>query len=231
MKRTRGNSHKSFLPGRIVLLYEDRNILVIEKPAGLLTIATETEKRKTVYSYLCEYLRRKGENRRPALVHRLDRDTSGIMLLVKSAELKHAFMGNWNELVTERRYTAVAEGSFPESAGLSGRIDAPLAETKDGRILAGHGGMRAVTRWKLLKQNGVYAALSLELETGRRNQIRAHLSYLGHPVAGDTKYGARSDPLKRLALHAESLAFFMPGSSVRMEWRSPPPRQFGELVR
>ncbi|MDR1905030.1 MAG: RluA family pseudouridine synthase [Treponema sp.] len=228
---TGGNSPKNFLPGRIVLLYEDRNIFVIEKPAGLLSIASKTENRKTVYSYLCEYLRRKGEKRRPAVVHRLDRDTSGLMLFVKSGELKQAFMQNWNELVTERRYTAVVEGAFPESAGLSGLIDAPLAETKDGRILVRPGGMPAVTRWKLVKQNGAYAGLSLELETGRRNQIRAHLSCLGHPVAGDTKYGARTDPLNRLALHAESLSFFMPGSSVRMAWSSPAPENFWDLVR
>jgi 23S rRNA pseudouridine1911/1915/1917 synthase len=220
-----------YLPGKLALLYEDRDILVVDKPAGLLTIASDTEKEKTAYHILCEYLRRRGEKRRPAVVHRLDRDTSGVMLFVKSGGLKQQFMRNWNELVAVRRYTALVEGCFPEPGPTEGLIDAPLGETPDGRMTVRPSGMRAVTQWKLLRQGKGYALLSLELETGRRNQIRVHLSHIGHPVAGDAKYGARTDPLKRLGLHAESLAFRRPGSDKLEEWESPVPGKFWGMVK
>jgi 23S rRNA pseudouridine1911/1915/1917 synthase len=214
----------------MLILYEDRDLLVIDKPAGLLSIASGTEKEKTAYWIIAEYLRKKGEKRRPAAVHRLDRDTSGLMILVKSADFKKKFMDRWDESVKLRRYTALAEGDIRTSSGgkNEGIIDAPLGEDRGGRIVVRGGGMRAVTRWTLMKtkgndRDGFYSLLSLELETGRRNQIRAHLSYLGHPVAGDKKYAARTDPLGRLALHAGTLAFFHPHDGRLMEFESPLP--------
>jgi 23S rRNA pseudouridine1911/1915/1917 synthase len=228
-----GASERVYLPGKLALLYEDSDILVVDKPAGLLAIASDTEKTKTAYHILCEYLRRKGEKRRPAVVHRLDRDTSGVMLFVKSGYLKQRFMRDWDELVTARRYAALVEGIFPVSGAdpVEGIIDEPLGEAPDGRMTVEPGGMRAVTRWKLLQQGKGYALLSLELETGRRNQIRVHLSHIGHPVAGDAKYRAKTDPLKRLALHAESLAFRRPGSGKLEEWKSPVPEKFWGMVK
>jgi 23S rRNA pseudouridine1911/1915/1917 synthase len=212
----------------LLLLYEDRDIMVVEKPAGLLSIAAGAEREKTVCRILAEYLRKKGEKRRPGVVHRLDRDTSGLMVFAKSEQVKKKFMDHWNEAIALRRYTALVEGEFsrngagsPDGGPDEGIIDEPLGEDRGGRVIVKAGGRRAVTRWKLLASGNGCSLLSLELETGRRNQIRAHLSFLGHPVAGDKKYGARTDPLGRLALHAGNLSFYHPSGGRLMEFSSP----------
>ncbi len=212
----------------LTLLYEDRDLIVVDKPAGLLSIAAGRERERTAHWILSEYLRAKGEKRRAAAVHRLDRGTSGVMLFAKSEWAKRALMNNWNEAVAERRYVALAEGVFAEPEGT---IDAPLGEDGGGRVIVMPGGKPALTRWKALPLAGFgrrlnpcaggYTLLSLELETGRRNQIRAHLAWAGHPVAGDAKYGARSDPLRRLCLHAESLAFRHPADGRLMRFEVP----------
>jgi 23S rRNA pseudouridine1911/1915/1917 synthase len=199
---------------------------VVDKPAGLLSIAAGAEREQTVYWILAEYLRKKGEKRRPAVVHRLDRDTSGLMVLAKSEPVKKKFMANWENAVIHRRYIALAEGEFPPGGSdmapdggsiAEGLIDEPLGEDRGGRVIVKAGGQRALTRWKLLGRGRGYSLLSLELETGRRNQIRAHLSFLGCPIAGDKKYGAQTDPLGRLALHAESLSFYHPSGGRGMD--------------
>ena len=235
----------------LILLYEDRDILVVDKPAGLLSIATGTEREKTVYWTLAEYLRKKGERRRPAVVHRLDRDTSGLMVFAKSEQVKKKLMENWEHALIRRRYIALAEGKFPpddkggpgegikgsEGIGkiegikgikgiertkeIEGIIDEPLGEDRGGRVIVKAGGKRALTRWKLLGRGNGYSLLALELETGRRNQIRAHLFFMGCPIAGDKKYGARTNPLGRLALHAENLSFYHPAGGGPLEFSSP----------
>jgi 23S rRNA pseudouridine1911/1915/1917 synthase len=202
-----GSAYPRRLHQGLVLLHEDRDLLVVDKPAGLLSIAAGAEREKTAYWILSEYLRKKGEKRRPAVVHRLDRETSGVMLFAKSDAVKRKLMEHWNETVLERCYLALVEG---ELAGAQGTIDAPLGEDPRGRVVVVSGGQRAVTHWKLLKNGRRFSLLSLELETGRRNQIRVHLAHLGHPVAGDKKYGAKADPLNRLCLHAERIVFHHP---------------------
>jgi 23S rRNA pseudouridine1911/1915/1917 synthase len=211
------------------LVYEDRDLLVTDKPPGLLSIAAGAEREKTAYWIIAEYLRKKGEKRRPAAVHRLDRDTSGLMVFAKSGPVKKQLMDNWNDAVTRRRYVALAEGELSragENGSEEGIIDAPLGEDGRGRVIVKPGGKRALTRWKLLGTGKGYSLLSLELETGRRNQIRAHLFFLGHPVAGDKKYGAKTNPLGRLALHAETLSFYHPSGGGLMEFTSPVPDGF-----
>jgi 23S rRNA pseudouridine1911/1915/1917 synthase len=213
----------------LVLLYEDRDLLAVDKPAGLLSIASGGEKEKTCYWILSGYLRGKGGGpRRPAVVHRLDRDTSGVMIFAKSEQIKKTLMDNWDDMVTGRRYIAVAEGD--PGGGGEGLIDAPLGEDKNGRVTVRQDGKPARTRWKLLSAGSGYVLLSLELETGRRNQIRAHLAWLGHPVAGDRKYGARTDPLKRLCLHAEKITVHHPRSGRLMEFESPAPEGFARVI-
>ncbi|MDR0877418.1 MAG: RluA family pseudouridine synthase [Treponema sp.] len=212
----------------LVLLYEDKDIIAVDKPAGLLSIAAGTEREKTCYWILAEYLRHKGEKRRPAVVHRLDRDTSGVMIFAKSEQVKKKLMEHWDEAVTERRYVALAEGALGDTEGI---IDAPLGEDAGGRVIVQQGGKRAVTHWKLLKAGNGFSLLALELETGRRNQIRAHLHYIGHPVAGDKKYAARTDPVKRLCLHAEKIAFKHPKDGKPMEFVSPVPVAMSGAVK
>ncbi|GHV74518.1 hypothetical protein AGMMS49940_18200 [Spirochaetia bacterium] len=219
------------LPQGLVLLYEDRDILVVDKPPGLLSIAAGPERDKTAYWILAEYLRKKGEKRRPAVVHRLDRETSGVMLFAKSDVVKRKLMAHWDEAVPERRYLALAEGELAEPCGT---IDAPLGEDRRGRVIVVSGGQRApfslnaVTHWKLLRVDRSpgprFSLLSLELETGRRNQIRAHLAHVGHPVAGDKRYGAKTDPHSRLCLHAERIVFHHPHDGRVLEFTVKAPR-------
>ncbi|MDR2480005.1 MAG: RluA family pseudouridine synthase [Treponema sp.] len=216
-------SHNAFprrLAGGLVLLYEDRDILVVDKPAGLLSIAAGSQRDKTAYCILAEYLRTKGGKQRPAAVHRLDRDTSGIMLFAKSEPVKKKLMASWKKTVAVRRYTALVEGLMTETQGI---VDAPLAEDRGGRMIVQEGGIPAVTKWELIRQGKGHALLRMELETGRRNQIRAHMAFLKHPVAGDRKYAAKSNPCKRLALHAETLSFYHPADGRLMEFNSPCP--------
>jgi RluA family pseudouridine synthase len=222
------NSAGRRLARGLLLFYEDRDLLVVDKPAGLLSIAAGAEREQTVYWILSEYLRRRGEKRRPAVVHRLDRDTSGLMVLVKSEAVKKKFMANWNSAVIRRRYIALAEGKFsppgensPADESGEGIINEPLGEDRGGRVIVKAGGKPALTRWKLLGRGKGYSLLSLELETGRRNQIRAHLFFLGCPLAGDKKYGAKTNPLGRLALHAECLSFYHPSGGQPLEFNSP----------
>jgi 23S rRNA-/tRNA-specific pseudouridylate synthase len=150
------------------------------------------------------------------------------MIFAKSEAVKKKFMENWSSVIAVRRYIALAEGEFPteffrnEGGGPDeGIIDEPLGEDGRGRVIVKAGGKRALTRWKLLGRGKGYSLLSLEPETGRRNQIRAHLFFLGHPIAGDKKYNAKTNPLGRLALHAEMLNFYHPVNGRLMEFSSP----------
>jgi 23S rRNA pseudouridine1911/1915/1917 synthase len=220
------------LQGGLEILYEDREIIAVNKPSGLLTTAAGAERDKTAYWLLCEYLRKKGEKRRVAVVHRLDRDTSGVLVFAKSEAAKRTLMDNWNEAVIERRYVALAEGDFPSEAGT---IDEPLGEDRGGRAVVvergTRGALEAVTRWRVLGAGNGYTLVELELETGRRNQIRAHLDWAGRPVAGDKKYGARTNPVGRLALHAEKLAVRHPADGRIMEFEVPAPAEFERALR
>lgn len=168
------------------ILYEDDSILVVDKPAGLLSIGTETEREHTAHWILSVYLRKRGEKRNVAVVHRLDRDTSGVLLFAKSAATKKTLMEHWDDLVLRRQYVAVVEGVVQ---GEEGTIDLPLRENRGGRMVVDPQGQRAVTHWKVLQRGPRRTLLSLELETGRKNQIRIHLAAIGHPVVGDQKYG------------------------------------------
>lgn len=214
------------------ILYEDREILVVNKPSGLLTTAAGAERDNTAYWILCEYLRKRGEKRRVAVVHRLDRDTSGVLVFAKSEAAKRALMDNWNEAVLERCYVALAEGDFPEAEG---RIDQALGEDRGGRVVVvprgSDGALSASTLWRVIGSGNGYTLVELDLETGRRNQIRAHLDWVGRPVAGDRKYSAQSDPIGRLALHAKRLVFRHPADGRVMEFDVPAPPEFERALK
>lgn len=215
------------LPHGLEILYEDADLVVVDKPSGLLSVAAGAEKEKTAYWILCEHYRKRGDKRRVAAVHRLDRDTSGVMVFARNDAAKRALMSDWDGAVRARTYVAVAEGYFPEPEG---RIDAPLGEDRGGRVVVARNGAPAATRWRVLGEGNGYTLLELELETGRRNQIRAHLDWLGRPVAGDPKYGARTDPLRRLALHAERLVLRHPRDGSDLDCEVPAPPSFARLV-
>jgi len=222
---------KAGLNRSIDFIFEDKDIIVAEKPEGLSVIAPEGSRSKSLYDFVTVHIQRLNPKGRAAVVHRLDRDTSGVMVFAKHAAAKKRLMDNWNELVKERGYTAVVEGRMK---GDSGVFDSWLVENRGGTMYStkpgSPGALRAITRWKLLKSGERYSLVELILETGRKHQIRVQLAEAGHPVAGDTRYGARSDPLGRLCLHAHLLALEHPFSKQEYSFECPPPESFLSLV-
>lgn len=214
----------------IKILYEDDAVLVIDKPAGLLTIGTEKERAKTAYFQLNEYLRERDPDKRERIfiVHRLDRETSGLIVFAKTEAAKRRLQDNWDN--ADKRYVAVVEGVPKKNEDT---IAGYLNETSTFRVYEtkGSGNAKyAVTKYKILKKSREYSLLEITIETGRKHQIRVHLSGMGNPVAGDSKYGAQTDPLKRLALHAARLSFPHPFTKKNMDFESRLPRIFDQLV-
>ena len=210
------------------VLYEDGRLLVIHKPAGLLSMASDRERLRTAYRMATDYVRRRDPGARVFIVHRLDRDTSGVLLFAKDEAVKRAYQEDWNGLVSRRGYLAVAEGVPPQQ---SGTVRTRLRENSAHRVYSGRDGKLAVTHYTTLGGNGKYTLLEVSIDTGRKNQIRAHLRELGCPVAGDRMYGAATDPLGRLCLHAHELALTDPFTGERRAFQAQPPRSFLALVR
>lgn len=213
------------------ILFEDPHLIVISKPSGLLTIASENEKEKTAYHILADHVRKTNPGKRLFIVHRLDRDTSGVMLFAKSEEVKNKLQNQWKRIVTERAYVAVVEGMVRKPEGT---ITSRLAETKTKLMYSttkpGEG-VEAVTHYKVLQSGPARSLLELHLETGRKNQIRVHMKDIGHSIVGDKKYGAQTNPIGRLALHARILAFSHPVTGQTLRFEAPIPPEFLRLVR
>ena len=204
------------------VLYEDGRLLVIHKPAGLLSMASDRERLRTAYRMATDYVRRRDPGARVFIVHRLDRDTSGVLLFAKDEETKRAYQDNWDALVRRRGYLAAVEGRPPREADT---VRTLLRENAAHKVYSVRsGGKEAVTRYRVLRAGPRYALVEVELDTGRKNQIRAHMSELGCPVAGDRAYGAATDPLGRLCLHAHELALSDPFTGEERVFRAEPPR-------
>ncbi len=210
------------------VLYEDDGLLVINKPAGLLSVSTEDRHQRTAYRLLADNLRGREPRSRLFVVHRLDRDTSGVLLFAKNQELKQALQENWNDLVSRREYLAVVEGDGLPDAGLFRSL---LTENRIHRVYSTRGktGKEALTRYTVLERRKGYTLLNVSIDTGRKNQIRVHLSESGHPVAGDEKYGAATDPMGRLALHAHRLALTDPKAGTSFTFTAPVPDGFRRM--
>ena len=196
-------------PAPLRRVHEDEDLIVVDKPPGLLTIADAREHERTAYRLLARYL---GGGRRAPLfiVHRLDRETSGLLVFAKSAAAKHALQAQFAARAVERVYVAVVEGGVASEAGV---IEIRLAEGRDLRVRRTHDprrGREAITRFRVLERRRASTVLELALETGRRGQIRASLAAQGHPIVGDRRYGAGADPIGRLCLHAVRLGFVHP---------------------
>lgn len=207
------------------ILYEDDDLLVIDKPAGLLTVATEKEKNKTAYRMVSDYL--KGKGGRVFILHRLDKDTSGVLLFAKSEKVKRAYQDNWDSLVKQRTYLALVEGT-PKQA--EGTVHSYLKETETHLVYSverpGGNAKEAITHYRLLAQKGALSLLEVNLDTGRKNQIRVHMKDLGHPVTGDKKYGAKLNNLGRLGLHAHVVSVVNPFTKKAMTFTAPAPKGF-----
>jgi 23S rRNA pseudouridine1911/1915/1917 synthase len=205
------------------LLYEDEHLLVIEKSAGLLSVATAKEIEETAFSILKNYVKKSRYHAELYIVHRLDRDTSGIMMFAKTKEIQQKLQENWDNAVTKRIYYAVVEGRVKNAAG---EIVSCLKENKSLMVYSSKtpgDGQEAVTRYRVLKSNMRYSLLEVSLQTGRKNQIRVHLQDIGHSIAGDKKYGAATNPLGRLGLHAGILEFFHPATGKQMHFETSVP--------
>ncbi|GMR03474.1 MAG: RluA family pseudouridine synthase [Thermodesulfovibrionia bacterium] len=223
-------------PLGIKVIYEDSDLIVIEKPSGLLTIASETEKIKTAYYQLNEFLRLRdpGAGERIFIVHRLDRDTSGLIVFAKNEKVKRELQDKWKE--AEKRYYAIVEGTPVKKEG---EIESRLKETKSLMVYSDRHSVvdstlreeakLSKTKYRVLKRGREYSLLDIQLVTGRKNQIRVHLADIGHPVAGDKKYGAKTNPFSCLGLHAYLLSFKHPVTGKPLRFESKMPGKFGPV--
>lgn len=210
------------------ILYEDKEIVVIDKPCGLLSEQTGSEKEKTAYYIMKQYLARKKED--IYLVHRLDQYTSGVLMFVKNRKLYQELTHNWNHYVKTRGYIAIVEGKMKK---VKGTVENYLAESKSQNvyITSKEKGKKAITHYKQIKTNHKYSMLEVYLDTGRKNQIRVHLSSLHHPIIGDQKYGSTCNPIKRLGLHAHEFMFIHPFSHKEMRFVSKTPESFNKIFK
>ncbi|MCR6640764.1 MAG: RluA family pseudouridine synthase [Sporocytophaga sp.] len=217
------------LPG-IKIMYEDKDLIVINKAEGLLSIATENGTDETAYSLLSKYLKAQHYSNRIFVVHRLDRDTSGVMMYAKSQRVQELLQEAWNTNVTERTYLAIVEG-VPEKE--KDTISSYLRESKAYKVHSSRnsvpGSEKAITHYEILINTGDYSLMKINLETGKKNQIRVHMQDLGHPVIGDKKYGSTQNPIKRLGLHAWVLAFTHPITNKEMRFQTELPGKFRKI--
>lgn len=212
------------------LLYEDRDVLVVDKPAGVLSMASERERERTAYFVMMDYVRKgnpKSRNR-VYIVHRLDRETSGVLLLAKSEEAKRKLQENWD--TTDKRYLAVVHGRVKQDKGT---IESYLTENVAHVVYSTEDrtrGKLSKTEYRVLKKTENRTLVQVRLLTGRKNQIRVHFADEGHPIVGDRKYGDKKDPVRQLALHALAIEFAHPHSGEPIRCTAPVPRQFEHLV-
>ncbi len=211
----------------IDIIYEDKDIIVINKPSGLLTVATEKEKNKTAYHLVMEYLKKKNKNNRIFIIHRLDKDTSGIIMFAKNERAKHLYQDNWNDIVKKRCYYAVIDGKMENKEGT---IKSYLKE--NGNMVYSvkdRSGKLAVTEYKVLKERKNISLLDINLKTGRKNQIRVHMKENKTPILGDLKYGEKSKLINRLALHAYKLELINPVTKKLLIFEASMPNEIKTL--
>lgn len=217
---------------RLQLVYEDDDIIVINKGYGLLSVGTQSHKKEdTAYDILRDYVKKQSPANKLYVVHRLDRDTSGLMMFAKTEEAQETLRHNWNNMVLDRLYVALLEGYVKEDEGF---IKSRLAENSQFVVYStkeSDEGKLALTRYKVLKRANGLSLVEFSLDTGRKNQIRVHASEMGHPIMGDRKYGAKESRLHRLCLHARTLRFAHPVTRKDMRFEQPVPAKFMDAVK
>ena len=222
------NMHE-FRHPMLKIVYEDAYLIVVEKKEGLLSVATDHQKERTAQHILSEYVKRTHRNNRVFVEHRLDRETSGQMMYAKDEKTQHTLRDNWHDIVVDRRYVSIVMGDMERDQG---QIRTWLTDRKLYVSSSNYddGGKLSITHYKTIKRANGFSMMELDLETGRKNQIRVHMSELGHPVVGDQRYGCEIDPLGRLALHAFKLCFYHPVTGELMEFETPYPTSFRNLM-
>lgn len=219
-KKTRSN-----LP----IIFENEEMIVINKPSGLLSIASDKEKGSTAYRMLTDYVQQKDKHNRIFVVHRLDEDTSGVLMAAKNPKLQKALQNNWNDLVKSRGYYAIVEGNLKEK---SGTIKSYLKKNSQNMMYSSKkegDGQFSITHYKVIMESDKYSLLDVHIDSGRKNQIRVHLGDLGHHVIGDDKYGNPSNPIGRLGLHAYELKLIHPFTNKELKFTAPTPKEFKTL--
>ncbi|MDE7402546.1 MAG: RluA family pseudouridine synthase [Muribaculaceae bacterium] len=217
---------------RIQIVYEDDDVLVINKGYGLLSVGTNSKKREeNAYDIMKNYVKSVDSRNKLWVVHRLDRHTTGLMMFAKSEKAHDVLRHNWNNIILERLYVAVLEGYLEEDKGY---VKSRLAENSQYVVYSTDNpdeGRIAVTHYEVLGRGNGYTLAHFSLDTGRKNQIRVHSADLGHPIAGDRKYGAQTSPINRLCLHAQTLRFAHPITRKDMNFQTPIPREFSKIIR
>lgn len=217
---------------KLPIIYEDDDFLVINKPYGLLSIASDKEKNSTAYRMCMDYLQEKDKHNRIFVVHRLDKETSGVLLFSKNEELKNVLQEKRNDIVIKRGYYAICEGNFEKKEDKvinylkMNKLNLMYITNKNNK-----GAQRCITNYKVIKENEKYSLLDINIETGRKNQIRVTLGSLKHFVIGDDKYGEPSNPINRLGLHAYNLTFINPLNNKKMSFNAPIPKEFNTLMK
>lgn len=226
---SREKGKREFNNKLLKIVYEDAYIIVVEKMQGLLSVNTDRQKERTAYHILTEYVQRSGRHHQIYIVHRLDRDTSGLMMFAKDEKTQRTLRDNWHDIVTDRRYIAVVSGEMEKDSGtviswLTDRTLYVYSSPKD------DGGAKSITHYRTIKRGNGLSLVELNLETGRKNQIRVHMQDLGHPIIGDGRYGIEEiNPIGRLALHAFKLCFYHPVTGEQIKFETSYPQNFKNL--
>ena len=215
---------------QLKIVWEDDELIVVDKKEGLLSVSDSPTQERTAYFLLTQYVKKIDPRNRIFILHRLDKGTSGLMMFAKNKNIQEYLRENWHEMITRRTYVALIEGT-PEKK--EDTVVTYLAENNRMKVYCTdpQSGKEAVSHYHVLKSNEKYSLIEVDLETGRKNQIRAQMEYIGHPVAGDPKYGALTDPADRLMLHARRLFFSHPATNQEMRFETPIPNKFREFVK
>lgn len=215
------NTKERKKPLSLSIIYEDNDFIAINKPNGLLSVENDKDN-ESAYYYVSEYLKAKNPNLRPYVLHRIDKETSGVLVFTKNIKLHSMLRLNWNDYIKTREYMAIVEGKLEKK---SDRLVSFLKENANNMVYISNdrSGQKSITNYEVIKESINYSLLRVEIETGRKNQIRVEMNNLGHPIIGDDKYGCSKNPLKRLGLHASKLEFIHPITNelIRIEAKTP----------
>ena len=216
---------------KLSIIHEDDELIVINKHTGLISVASEKESEKTAFRLVSEHVQHNDANARVFVVHRLDEDTSGVLIFAKNLKLKDALQDDWNKIVQKRGYYAIVEGHLDQEQGV---VKSFLHKTKTNMMFSGHktkDAQYAETEYKVIKSNEKYSLVDVNIKTGRKNQIRVHMNDLGHPVVGDKKYGVKNAEAMRLMLHSYELQFIHPFTNKLVKFKAKTPKIFEDLMK
>lgn len=224
---TSGRGNVELHHPKLKIIFEDSHLIVVEKKEGLLTVSTGNSDETTAFSILKTHVKKSAPSNRIFVVHRLDRETSGVIMFAKTKEVQMILQENWHRIITRRVYVALVEGSVvKEQDTIATWLTENEKSLKIHSSMIDNGGQEAITHYKRIKSNDKFSLLEIELETGRKNQIRVHMQGIGHPIVGDKKYGSTTSALNRLGLHARILAFYHPITTEVVSFETPVPRSF-----